>query len=105
MIVSAPNELLKIDSTMGCNGALFALCRLQQDMSDSKSFGSKMPDAIVGHGAAGSFAGKACDAMQVKSSPAVWGKNILRHPGAAGYEVVLPEYDERARIMISIFLM
>ena len=51
MIISSPNRLIKIDSTMGCNGALFALAATARHAI--AGFGNKMPDVIVGHGVLG----------------------------------------------------
>ena len=33
MIISSPNKVIKIDSTMGCNGALFALAAPQDTIA------------------------------------------------------------------------
>ena len=93
MIVSAPNRLIKIDSTMGCNGALFALAATARHAI--AGFGNKMPDVIVGHGVLGRLLARLA-ILAGEKPPIVWEKNILRHSGATDYEVVLPEYDERS---------
>ena len=93
MIVSAPNRLIKIDSTMGCNGALFALAATARHAI--AGFGNKMPDVIVGHGVLGRLLARLV-VLAGEKPPIVWEKNILRHSGATDYEVVLPEYDERS---------
>ena len=93
MIISAPNRLIKIDSTMGCNGALFALAATARHAI--AGFGNKMPDVIVGHGVLGRLLARLV-ILAGEKPPIVWEKNILRHSGATGYEVVLPEYDERS---------
>ena len=93
MIISAPNRLIKIDSTMGCNGALFALAATARHAI--AGFGNKMPDVIVGHGVLGRLLARLV-MLAGEKPPIVWEKNILRHSGATDYEVVLPEYDERS---------
>ena len=93
MIISAPNRLIKIDSTMGCNGALFALAATARHAI--AGFGNKMPDVIVGHGVLGRLLARLV-ILAGEKPPIVWEKNILRHSGATDYEVVLPEYDERS---------
>ena len=93
MIISSPNRLIKIDSTMGCNGALFALAATARHAI--AGFGNKMPDVIVGHGVLGRLLARLV-ILAGEKPPIVWEKNILRHSGATGYEVVLPEYDERS---------
>ena len=93
MIISNPNRLIKIDSTMGCNGALFALAATARHAI--AGFGNKMPDVIVGHGVLGRLLARLV-ILAGEKPPIVWEKNILRHSGATDYEVVLPEYDERS---------
>ena len=93
MIISAPNRLIKIDSTMGCSGALFALAATARHAI--AGFGNKMPDVIVGHGVLGRLLARLV-VLAGEKPPIVWEKNILRHSGATDYEVVLPEYDERS---------
>ena len=93
MIISSPNRLIKIDSTMGCNGALFALAATARHAI--AGFGNKMPDVIVGHGVLGRLLARLVR-LAGEKPPIVWEKNILRHSGATDYEVVLPEYDERS---------
>ena len=93
MIISAPNRLIKIDSTMGCSGALFALAATARHAI--AGFGNKMPDVIVGHGVLGRLLARLV-ILAGEKPPIVWEKNILRHSGATDYEVVLPEYDERS---------
>ena len=93
MIISNPNRLIKIDSTMGCNGALFALAATARHAI--AGFGNKMPDVIVGHGVLGRLLARLV-MLAGEKPPIVWEKNILRHSGATDYEVVLPEYDERS---------
>ena len=93
MISSSPNRLIKIDSTMGCNGALFALAATARHAI--AGFGNKMPDVIVGHGVLGRLLARLV-MLAGEKPPIVWEKNILRHSGATDYEVVLPEYDERS---------
>ena len=93
MIISSPNRLIKIDSTMGCNGALFALAATARHAI--AGFGNKMPDVIVGHGVLGRLLARLV-VLAGEKPPIVWETNVLRHSGAAGYEVVLPEHDERS---------
>ena len=93
MIISSPNRLIKIDSTMGCNGALFALAATARHAI--AGFVNKMPDVIVGHGVLGRLLARLV-MLAGEKPPIVWEKNILRHSGATDYEVVLPEYDERS---------
>ena len=93
MIISSPNRLIKIDSTMGCNGALFALAATARHAI--AGFGNKMPDVIVGHGVLGRLLARLV-ILAGEKPPIVWEKNILRHSGAIDYEVVLPEYDKRS---------
>ena len=93
MIISSPNRLIKIDPTMGCNGALFALAATARHAI--AGFGNKMPDVIVGHGVLGRLLARLV-IIAGEKPPIVWEKNILRHSGATDYEVVLPEYDERS---------
>ena len=93
MIISSPNRLIKIDPTMGCNGALFALAATARHAI--AGFGNKMPDVIVGHGVLGRLLARLV-ILAGEKPPIVWEKNILRHSGATDYEVVLPEYDKRS---------
>ena len=93
MVISAPNRLIKIDSTMGSNGALFALAATARHAI--AGFGNKMPDVIVGHGVLGRLLARLV-ILAGEKPPIVWEKNILRHSGATDYEVVLPENDERS---------
>ncbi len=92
-IISAPNRLIKIDSTMGCNGALFALAATARHAI--AGFGNKMPDVIVGHGVLGRLLARFV-ILAGEKPPIVWEKNILRHSGATDYEVILPEHDDRS---------
>ena len=92
-ISSPAKRLIKIDRAMGVNGALFALAATARH--SIAGFGNKMPDVIVGHGVLGRLLARLV-ILAGEKPPIVWETNILRHSGAMGYDVVLPEFDKRS---------
>ncbi len=92
-IASPAKRLIKIDPGMGANGALFALAATARHAI--AGFGNKMPEVIVGHGVLGRLLARLV-ILAGEKPPVVWETNALRHSGAAGYEVVLPEQDQRS---------
>ena len=92
-VISPSNRLIKIDSTMGVNGALFALAATARHAI--AGFGNRMPEVIVGHGVLGRLLARLV-ILAGEKPPIVWEKNIFRHAGATDYEVVLPEFDSRS---------
>lgn len=92
--VSSPaKRLIKIDRAMGVNGALFALAATARHAI--AGFGNKMPEVIVGHGVLGRLLARFV-VLAGEKPPVVWETNPLRHDGAAGYQVILPDSDERS---------
>ena len=92
-ITSPAKRLIKIDPKMGENGALFALAATARHAI--AGFGNKMPDVIVGHGVLGRLLARFV-ILAGEKPPIVWESNVVRHTGATGYEVVLPEYDKES---------
>ena len=92
-VISPSNRLIKIDSAMGVNGALFALAATARHAI--AGFGNRMPEVIVGHGVLGRLLARLV-ILAGEKPPIVWEKNIFRHAGATDYEVVLPEFDSRS---------
>ncbi len=90
---SPAKRLIKIDPEMGVSGALFALAATARHAI--AGFGNKMPEVIVGHGVLGRLLARLV-ILAGEKPPIVWETNLLRHAGAVGYEVVLPDYDERS---------
>ena len=92
--VSSPaKRLIKIDPAMGVNGALFALAATARHAI--AGFGNKMPEVIVGHGVLGRLLARLV-VLAGEKPPIVWETNPLRHGKSTGYQVVLPESDERS---------
>ncbi len=92
-VASPAKRLIKIDSTMGVNGALFALAATARHAI--AGFGNKMPEVIVGHGVLGRLLARLV-VLAGEKPPIVWENDPLRHAGATGYEVMLPEVDQRS---------
>jgi len=92
-IISPAKRLIKIDPAMGVNGVLFALAATARHAI--AGFGNKMPEVIVGHGVLGRLLARLV-ILAGEKPPIVWEKNLLRHPGATGYEVILPDCDKRS---------
>ncbi|MEM8876257.1 MAG: chlorophyll synthesis pathway protein BchC [Pseudomonadota bacterium] len=94
-VVLASDRAVALDGVSGEEGVLIALAATayhalyrSTDASDVT-----LPELIVGHGVLGRLVARLVVALG--GEPVVWEANELRHGGAQGYRVVLPENDLR----------
>jgi 3-hydroxyethyl bacteriochlorophyllide a dehydrogenase len=92
VLVTSAARLIKIDSQLKENGALFALAATARHAIAGLS--NEMPDLIVGHGVLGRLLARLAIAAGGKP-PTVWEVNGSRSSGASGYKVIRPEDDPR----------
>jgi 3-hydroxyethyl bacteriochlorophyllide a dehydrogenase len=92
ILVTSASRVIKIDREMGSDGALFALAATARHAI--AGFGNDLPDLIVGHGVLGRLLARLTVAAGC-AAPTVWEVNKNRMFGAQGYEVMLPENDNR----------
>jgi 3-hydroxyethyl bacteriochlorophyllide a dehydrogenase len=85
-------RLLPIPDALGEQGVLMALAATAHHAIAGD--GKTCPDLIVGHGVLGRLVGRVTLALGAPP-PMVWEKNPQRAGGAAGYDVVDPETDDR----------
>ena len=91
-LVTPASRAVKIDSTMGAEGALLALAATARHAM--AGLDKAMPDLIVGHGVLGRLLARLAIAAGAPA-PVVWEIDEARRTGAKGYEVIDPATDER----------
>lgn len=91
-LVTAASRAIRIDSTMGAEGALLALAATARH--SMAGLDKAMPELIVGHGVLGRLLARLTIAAGAPA-PKVWEVNPDRQSGATGYEVVHPDDDDR----------
>lgn len=92
LLVTPGARVTRIDGGFGAEGALLALAATARHAL--AGFDRALPDLIVGHGVLGRLLARLTVAAGAPP-PVVWETNAARHSGAEGYQVVLPEADER----------
>jgi 3-hydroxyethyl bacteriochlorophyllide a dehydrogenase len=92
-LVTAADRAVRIDPSMGPEGALLALAATARHAI--AGINTTLPDLIVGHGVFGRLLARLTIAAGGKPRPTVWEINPDRQTGAEGYEVVHPDDDER----------
>ena len=91
-LVAPAARLVPLPASLGDKGVLFALAATALHARVGLAPGEG--ELIVGHGVLGRLLARLAVAAGGKP-PVVWEKNPARADGAAGYEVVAPENDER----------
>ena len=91
-LVTAAYRAVKIDSTLGPEGALLALAATARH--SMAGLDKAMPELIVGHGVLGRLLARLTIAAGAPA-PTVWEIDEARREGAQGYDVIDPETDER----------
>lgn len=96
LIVPA-DRLVPIDPDLGEDAVLIALAATAQHALGRvtvKPGQPQRPDLIVGHGVLGRLMAR-LSLLAGGAAPVVWESDVTRHGGATGYDVVLPEDDDR----------
>ncbi|MBT8414827.1 MAG: chlorophyll synthesis pathway protein BchC [Boseongicola sp.] len=91
-LVTNASRAVKIDSTLGAEGALLALAATARH--SMAGLDKSMPELIVGHGVLGRLLARLTIAAGAPA-PTVWEIDPARRTGAQGYDVIDPETDER----------
>jgi len=91
-LVSPASRAVKIDSTLGAQGALLALAATARHAM--AGLDKTMPELIVGHGVLGRLLARLTIAAGAPA-PIVWEIDATRRTGGEGYEVIDPQTDER----------
>ncbi|WP_298844616.1 chlorophyll synthesis pathway protein BchC [uncultured Roseobacter sp.] len=95
-VVTAPDRVTRIDSTLGAAGALLALAATARHAM--AGLNKSVPDLIVGHGVLGRLLARLTIAAGAPA-PMVWETDPDRRSGAQGYEVIDPADDPRRDYM------
>ena len=95
-VVTAPDRVTRIDSTLGPAGALLALAATARH--SMAGLNKSVPDLIVGHGVLGRLLARLTIAAGAPA-PMVWETDPDRRSGAEGYEVIDPSEDPRRDYM------
>lgn len=91
-LVTPAERVVKIDSTLGPQGALLALAATARHAM--AGLNTELPELIVGHGVFGRLLARLTLAAGGKA-PTVWEIDADRSHGAQGYRVTHPDEDER----------
>jgi len=91
-LVTGADRVVRIDSALQAEGALLALAATARHAM--AGLDKKLPELIVGHGVFGRLLARLTIAAGGKP-PTVWEIDPDRATGAAGYEVIHPDHDER----------
>lgn len=91
-VVTAADRVVRIDGTLGAEGALLALAATARHTM--AGLDKAMPELIVGHGVMGRLLARLTIAAGAPA-PTVWETNAARRTGAEGYPVLDPEDDPR----------
>ena len=91
-LVTNASRAVKIDSTLGAEGALLALAATARH--SMAGLEKAMPELIVGHGVLGRLLARLTIAAGAPA-PIVWEIDPARRTGATGYDVIDPETDDR----------
>ena len=91
-LVTHPDRAVLLDGGTGAEAALYALAATARHALAGVD--TVLPDLIVGHGVVGRLLARLTVATGAPA-PRVWEINPDRMGGAEGYEVCLPEEDER----------
>lgn len=91
-LVTRPERVVRIDKTLGAEGALLALAATARHAM--AGMGRHMPELIVGHGVMGRLLARLTIAAGAPP-PTVWEIDPARRDGATGYDVIAPEDDPR----------
>ncbi|WP_439136839.1 chlorophyll synthesis pathway protein BchC [Roseicyclus sp.] len=91
-VVTAANRVVRIDPTLGAEGALLALAATARHALAGMN--TKLPELIIGHGVFGRLLARLTIAAG-GPAPTVWEINPDRQHGAMGYDVIHPDADAR----------
>ena len=91
-LVTNASRAVKLDSTLGAEGALLALAATARH--SMAGLDKAMPELIVGHGVLGRLLARLTIAAGAPA-PTVWEIDPARLTGAQGYDVIDPETDDR----------
>ncbi len=91
-LVTPAERVIRIDSSIGAEGALLALAATARHAV--AGLDKAVPDLIVGHGVLGRLLARMTLAAGAPA-PTVWEVAPERRSGAQGYEVIAPDEDER----------
>ena len=94
-LVVPQRRVALLDDRVGREGVLLALAATAYHaLVPADRPGAPLPELIVGHGVLGRLLARMCVALGGRA-PTVWERDLARHVGAAGYDVVRPEDDDR----------
>ena len=88
-LVAPARRVIPVPETLAEEGVLLALAATARHAIA----GGALPELIVGHGVVGRLLARLC--VAAGGAPTVWELNPARRAGAAGYQVIAPELDER----------
>jgi 3-hydroxyethyl bacteriochlorophyllide a dehydrogenase len=92
-LVVAERKLVPVGARLNEDAILLALAATAHHaLLDGKELA--LPDLIVGHGVLGRLLARLSVALGVRP-PAVWETNAQRSDGSVGYQVLMPEQDDR----------
>lgn len=91
MLWTGADRVVPVDAGHGAEGALLALAATARHAI--AGLDAALPDLIVGHGVFGRLLARLT--VAAGGAPTVWERDPVRRGGAAGYDVVDPDADER----------
>ncbi|RBI70864.1 chlorophyll synthesis pathway protein BchC [Roseovarius sp. TE539] len=91
-LVTRADRVTRIDPGLGPEGALLALAATARHAMAGLE--KAVPDLIVGHGVLGRLLARLTVAAGAPP-PTVWENDVMRHTGAEGYQVLMPDQDAR----------
>jgi len=91
-LVTRADRVTRIDPGLGPEGALLALAATARHAMAGLE--KAVPDLIVGHGVLGRLLARLTVAAGAPP-PTVWEYDVMRHTGAEGYQVLMPDQDAR----------
>ena len=91
-LVTRADRVVRIDPTLGAEGALLALAATARHALAGMN--TKLPELIIGHGVFGRLLARLTIAAG-GAAPTVWEINEDRQSGATGYSVIHPDADPR----------
>ena len=93
-LVTNPNRIMALDSSLGEQGVLLALAATAHHILTPIGKRARAPELIIGHGTLGRLVARMAIALGFPP-PLVWEKNSRRISGAEGYDVISAENDPK----------
>ncbi len=93
-LVTNPDRIMALDSSLGEQGVLLALAATAHHILTPIGKRARAPELIIGHGTLGRLVARMAIALGFPP-PLVWEKNSRRISGAEGYDVISAENDPK----------